>query len=309
MRRGGAWRWAPARFCCVRVPISFDYALNPRTAIVVVLAALGCGGLAGPAPGPTPLQSRTPVVSGPPATGAPGLWRPAIGAAWQWQLGGLPLDLTVEAEVYDVDLFETSADEVAALRAAGRRAICYLSAGSWEDWRPDAGAFPAGVLGADYAGWPGERWLDIRRLDMLAPILRARLDLCAAKGFDAVEPDNVDGHLNATGFPLTADDQLNFNLWLAGEAHARGLSIGLKNVPEQAQRLEPYFDWALTEDCFAEGWCEAMLPFILAGKAVLAAEYTDTGVDWERACAEAARLGISVILKDRELGAERETCP
>ena len=269
---------------------------------------LACASLLGPEVNPTPIKSRTPIVAGPPATGGPGLWRPAPGTTWQWQLAELPADLTADAEVFDLDLFETSVEEVARLHAAGRRVICYISAGSWEEWRPDADDFPESVIGADYEGWPGEKWLDIRKLDALAPVLRARLDLCRKKGFDAVEPDNIDGYTNDTGFPLTADDQLAFNVWLAGEAHARGLSIGLKNDPDQAAELEPYFEWALTEDCFDEGWCEQMEPFTLAGKAVFAAEYTDTGVDWGAACAEAQALRVSVILKDRELGAERETC-
>jgi hypothetical protein len=66
-------------------------------------------------------------------------------------------------------------------------------------------------------------------LDSLGPILFARLDLAVAKGCDGVEPDNVDGYANNTNFPLTVQDQLQFNIWLANEAHARGLSIGLKN--------------------------------------------------------------------------------
>ncbi|MEW6717549.1 MAG: endo alpha-1,4 polygalactosaminidase [Chloroflexota bacterium] len=214
-----------------------------------------------------------------------------------------------EADVYDLDLFDTDASMVAALQAQGYRVICYISVGSWEDWRPDAGQFPPEVIGNDYEGWPGEKWLDIRSLEKLAPILRARLDLCAAKGFDAVEPDNMDGFTNDTGFPLTAADQLRFNIWLAEEAHQRGLSIGLKNDPDQAAELEPYFDWALTEDCFADGWCEQMLPFIEAGKAVLAAEYTDTGVSLGEICPLAAQMQFSVILKNRDLDAYRATCP
>ncbi|RME07009.1 MAG: endo alpha-1,4 polygalactosaminidase, partial [Anaerolineae bacterium] len=143
----------------------------------------------------------------------------------------------------------------------------------------------------------------------LAPILRARLDECAAKGFDGVEPDNIDGYANDTGFPLTAADQRAFNIWLAEEAHKRGLSIGLKNDSEQAAELLPYFDWALTEDCFAEGWCEEVLPFIQAGKAVFAAEYTDTGVTLDEICPLAQAWGLSVIYKRRELDAWRRTCP
>jgi hypothetical protein len=236
------------------------------------------------------------------------IWRPAPGLSWQWQLDA-SLDLTVGAQVYDVDLFTTDAATVAALHTQGRRVICYMSAGSWEAWRPDAKSFPVAVIGNAYVGWPGEKWLDIRRIDLLGPIMQKRLDLCRAKGFDAVEPDNIDGYGADTGFPLTAEDQLVYNRWLADEAHQRGLSIGLKNDPEQVADLLPYFDWALTEDCFDQGWCDQMMPFIAAGKAVFAAEYTDTGMTTDRFCAEAKDKQFSAILKQRDLGAWRETCP
>jgi len=258
---------------------------------------------AGPAL-PDPLTSPIPLL---PAT--PGTWNPTPGMTWQWQLTGLPVDLDVDAEVYDIDLFETDAATIADLHARGRRAICYLSVGSWEDWRPDASDFPEEVIGNQYEGWPGERWLDVRRIDLLGPIMTARLRLCREKGFDAVEPDNIDGYDNDTGFPITYDDQLRYNRWLASEAHALGLSIGLKNDPEQAAELVLDFDWALTEDCFDQGWCESLSPFLEAGKAVFAAEYTDTGVDFDRACAELLPAGFSPILKDRDLSAGREVCP
>jgi hypothetical protein len=258
---------------------------------------------AGPAL-PDPLTSPIPLL---PA--APGTWISTPGMTWQWQLTGLPVDLDVDAEVYDIDLFETDAATIADLHARGRRAICYLSVGSWEDWRPDASDFPEEVIGNHYEGWPGERWLDVRRIELLGPIMTARLRLCREKGFDAVEPDNIDGYDNDTGFPITYDDQLRYNRWLASEAHALGLSIGLKNDPEQAAELVLDFDWALTEDCFDQGWCESLSPFLEAGKAVFAAEYTDTGVDFDRACAELLPAGFSPILKDRDLSAGREVCP
>ncbi len=73
--------------------------------------------------------------------------------------------------------------------------------------------------------------------------------------------------------------------------------------------MEPHFDWALTEDCFAEGWCTQMLPFINAGKAVFAAEYTDTGISMEKVCQQAEAMRFTVILKNRNLDAYRKTCP
>lgn len=235
-------------------------------------------------------------------------WRPPLTTTWQWQLDP-PVDQSFDVDVYDIELFDNDASVVAALHAQGRKVICYISVGSWEDWRPDKDQFPTEVIGKDYKGWPGEKWLDIRQIDRLAPIMRARLDLCQERGFDGIEPDNIDAYGADTGFPLTADDQLKYNTWLADEAHKRGLSIGLKNDGDQAAELEPYFDWALTEDCFAQDWCEQMSVFIQAGKPVFAAEYTDTGITLDDICPKAKELNFSVILKNRHLDAYREACP
>lgn len=229
--------------------------------------------------------------------------RPPAGASWQWQLQGR-LDSAVAAPVYDVDGFGTSAAEVARLHRAGRYVVCYVSAGSWENWRPDRGRFPAATLGASN-GWPGERWLDIRRLDLLAPPLRARIAMCARKGFDAVEPDNVDGYANRTGFPLTAADQLRFNRWLARTAHRNGLAVALKNDLDQARALEPSFDFAIVEQCFQYGECGRARPFLRARKAVFDAEYA---LPPQRFCAPARALGIGAIRKRLDLGPWRRAC-
>jgi hypothetical protein len=236
---------------------------------------------------------------------APGrIWRPEPGTTWQWQLS-TPVDQSVDAQVFDIDLFDNSAGVVAALKARGRRVVCYMSAGSFEGSRPDAGSFPSEVIGNQLEGWPGERWLDIRRLDVLGPILERRLDLCRAKGFDGVEPDNADGYANTTGFSLTAADQLAFNRFLAQAAHARGLSVGLKNNLEQVPALEPYFDWALNEQCFQYRECERLLPFVKAGKAVFNVEYD---LSTRSFCAQANRLGFKSMRKRLALDAWREPC-
>ena len=261
-----------------------------------------------PPPGPSaiPLASRaTPAPQDSPSA----WWTPSVSLRWQWQLSGMPVYPSIDVDMYDIDLFENDASVIAALHAQGRKVVCYVSVGSWEDWRPDADQFPTSVIGEDYEGWPGENWLDIRQIELLAPVMRARLDLCRDKGFDGIEPDNIDAYTNDTGFPLTYEYQIRYNLWLADEAHARGLSIGLKNDPDQVADLLPNFDWALTEDCFAEGWCEEMTPFIELGKPVFAAEYTDTGASIEQLCPEAKRLNFNLILKNRELDAWQQTCP
>ncbi len=231
-------------------------------------------------------------------------WQPAPGTSWQWQLTGA-IDTSYDVEMYDIDLFETPQSTIDALHADGRVVICYFSAGSWEEWRPDAGDFPESVLGRDLEGWPGERWLDIARLDLLGPILSARLDLAAQKGCDGVEPDNVDGYANDSGFPLSAADQLAYNTWLAQQAHERGLSIGLKNDLEQIPDLLPYFDWALNEECFSYEECAALSPFVSAGKAVFGVEYDLTPAQF---CPQANSLDFDFLRKHWELDAWREAC-
>jgi hypothetical protein len=211
--------------------------------------------------------------------------------------------------VYEVDLFDTPESTIEALQAARGYVICYFSAGSVEDWRPDTADFPASVIGKDYAGWPGERWLDIRRRDVLAPILDARLDLAVEKGCNAVDPDNVDGFSNDTGFDISAGDQRNFNLWLAATAHQRGLGIGLKNTAELIPDLVASFDFAVVESCAAEGACAAFLPFSAHKKAVFQIEYVDAIRDWASVCRDATKRGFTAILASLDLDGTAEGCP
>ncbi|MFF3020550.1 endo alpha-1,4 polygalactosaminidase [Streptomyces sp. NPDC057939] len=243
----------------------------------------------GPEPGPEP---------------APGeRWKPVPGTAWQWQLSGR-LDTSVDVPVYDVDGFTTSKEQVAGLRKDGRRTICYLSTGAWEDFRPDADDFPKALLGKGN-GWQGERWLDIRGLDALEPLMAARFDMCRDKGFDAVEPDNMDGYKNPTGFPLTADDQLAYNRLIARLAHDRGLAVGLKNDLDQIPQLVGEFDFAVNEQCAEYRECERLTPFIEAGKAVFHVEYE---LPADRFCERSRQLGLSSLEKKYELGAWRKAC-
>ncbi|GGX48424.1 endo alpha-1,4 polygalactosaminidase [Saccharospirillum salsuginis] len=230
-------------------------------------------------------------------------YQPALDVRWQWQLKGT-INTDYDVELYDIDLFDTSSEQIAALQDAGRRVICYFSAGSYENWRPDAAQFNPESLGHTLDGWADERWLDVRD-PSLEPIMKARLDLAAEKGCDGVEPDNVDGYANHTGFNLTGDDQLGFNRFLAREAHARGLAIALKNDLDQIEDLVDDFDFAINEECFAYNECEALTPFIEAGKPVLNVEY-----DWtlatdpearEALCDRARQLNFRTLILPLEL--------
>ncbi len=223
--------------------------------------------------GMAPGSAAAALPEGPAAQDLPGRWLPAPTIVpWQWQLQG-KIDTSVPADVYELDGFDVPAEVVDTLHADGRKVICYLSAGSWEDWRPDAEDFPREVLGKRYEGYPSERWLDIRKVDKLAPILEKRFAMCAEKGFDAVEADNVNGWDVRTGFPLTRADQLRFNRWVAQRVHEHGMSVALKNDGPQAKQLVGDFDMAVVESCLRYRECGDYRAFITAGKAVFAAEY------------------------------------
>jgi hypothetical protein len=213
-------------------------------------------------------------------------WHPAVNTSWNWVLRTIPAAPYRNVAMYDIDGFNNSAANVSALHAAGIKAVCYISAGSYENWRPDASQFPASLLGNVMDGWPDEKWLDIRDVQNANSVLRnimdARLDMCQQKGFDMVELDNMDGYNpnNNAGFPLTADDQLYFNATLANDAHNRGMSVLQKNDDAQIPQLLPYFDGALNEQCNEHTECTTAQngaygydQYVAAGKPVFQAEY------------------------------------
>lgn len=284
--------------------------MSRQTMVGIVCAALsatavaGCGGDDDPActtelrpgGGAADVRSQLPLLP--------------VGVTWQWQIDG-ELETDLDVSVYDVDLFDASSADIETLRNAGRVVICYFSAGSWEEWRDDADAFDEAVIGRPLEGWPGERYLDHRDAGVRA-LMQARLDLAVSRSCDGVEPDNVDTHDADTGFDLTRADQLDYNRFLAAEAHQRGLSIGLKNAPDLVDDLVDDFDWALVEECVRYDECDAYRPFIDAGKAVLNAEYIDDACDTSdaiaRYCDDPQRDGFSTLVKQWDLLAWGVSC-
>jgi hypothetical protein len=250
-----------------------------------------------PTPTPTLVPTPTPTTVPVPA----GSW-PLV-MSWQWQLT-TPVDQSVNVAMYDIDLFDNGASVVSSLHAAGRKVICYMEVGAWENYRPDAGSFPASILGATMGGYPNEKYVDIRS-PLLRPIIEARLDMCKAKGFDGIEPDIDDSYPENTGFPLTRQDQINYNTWLAGAAHARGLVIMLKNGPGIAASLAPVFDMALNEQCFQYSECGGYSAFINLGKPVFQVEYS---LAVSAFCPQANTLNFNAMRKNTSLNAYREAC-
>jgi hypothetical protein len=241
-------------------------------------------------------------TSQPPVTS--GSWHtPAPRATWQWQLTGT-VNTTYDVDVFDIDLFESSTALIQQLQTERKKVICYFSAGTYEDWRPDAGQFSSVDIGNPDDGWVGESWLDIRSSNVHT-IMKARLDLAKQKDCDGVEPDNMEGYNSNSGFPLTAADQLAFNRMIANEAHLRNLSVGLKNDLDQINKLVDYFGFAVNEQCFEYSECNLLSPFISNNKAVFNAEYKQQYVNDASAknamCIESIAQQLSTLILPLDL--------
>ena len=233
-----------------------------------------------------------------------GAWyRPSVTDTWQWQLSGI-INTSYDADVYDVDLFDVPQAVIDLLQTEGRHVICYFSAGSSEEWRVDDALFPETVRGEPLDGWEGERWLDVRAPEVL-DVMLARLDLAAEKGCNGVEPDNVAGYDDTTGFDFTEDDQIAYNRAIADAAHERGLAVALKNAPDLIPALIDRYDFSVSEQCHEYDECEAYTAFVDAGKPVFNAEYDERFVDDESArqemCDTSVSLGVHTLVLPLDL--------
>ena len=231
-------------------------------------------------------------------------WQPEASERlkWQLQLQG-DVKLIPGVDVYAVDS-GASQESINAAKATGARLMCYISAGSAENWREDFEQIPASVIGNAYNGWPGEWWLDIRQIEKLAPIMRARMDVCAAKGFDVLDPDNINGYENDTGFTLSQDDAVAYIRWLAAEAHLRGLAFSLKNGESLLDRITDDIDMMQSESCYFYKNCQQVAKLTRSNKPVFSVEYEDL-IDEDKfhsqSCRTAREFHFTMIYRDTAL--------
>jgi endo-alpha-1,4-polygalactosaminidase (GH114 family) len=312
-RGGGRWwqRWSLRRKILV------------GAAILLVLVALAVGlgvgltmgggnGNGGGSNGPPP-----PPVS-PNGTIPEGIWKPTAGTTWDYELLNPVDNMSVAAEVWDIDLFNNNDTVISGLQAAGKKVLCYFSAGSFEDWRPDKAKFQDSDMGKDLSGWQGEKWLNTNSQNV-RKIMQARLDMAVQKKCDGVEPDNVDAYDNDNGLNLQESDASDYVTFLANEAHSRNLSIALKNAGNIVPTVIAIVEYSVQEQCIQYGNCDQFIPFIKANKPVFHVEYpkgdktnnnnlvaTDTR---SSICNNTDASGFSTIIKNMNLDDWVESCP
>lgn len=132
-------------------------------------------------------------------------WEPKVNDSWQIILRNTidaSGDLNPDVGVWDIDMYENDIATIDKLHSAGKKVICYFSAGSWEDWRDDKDEFADEDLGKQLVGWPHERWLKLSSTKV-RDIMKKRIAVAAAKGCDAIDPDNVDGYVRFLASPCT----------------------------------------------------------------------------------------------------------
>ncbi|KAM0277317.1 hypothetical protein ACHAQH_005909 [Verticillium albo-atrum] len=193
--------------------------------------------------------------------------------------------VTPDVDVYNIDLFENPSSTFAALRALGKRVVCYFSAGSYEDGRPDSRDFEKGDLGKELEGWPGEYWVDTNS-----------------------------EKTNRNGLGLTSADSIDFITFLAYEARKQGLAMGLKNGGSVLKAVLPVIDFSVNEECAAYDECDLYKAVTDAGKPVFHIEYPATtrkGVDDKdarRACKAKGAGKFSTVMKALDLNGWVQYC-
>ncbi|KAF3290275.1 hypothetical protein TWF132_007067 [Orbilia oligospora] len=246
----------------------------------------------------------------PSQTGTASHWRPTAGETWQITLIHPPNNTDENVAAYDIDLFDNSLSFIASLKSKGYKIICYFSAGSYEDWRSDAKNFTKKDYGEAMDGWEGEWWLDTNS-ENVRNIVSNRIALAQSKGCDAVDPDNINGYQNPTGFNLTEDDAISFLKFMAEEAHGRGMAIGLKNGGAIVDDVVEYMDFCVQESCVAYDECGPYRAFLEYNSPVFHLEYPDESkmTVAEMCSPDNGAQGFSTLIKHLILDDWTEYCP
>jgi hypothetical protein len=259
--------------------------LRPRSLALLALLAAGAAALS--------------LLGG--AADAREVTPPPANGAFDYQLGG-PYPPPAGTQIVARDRTESP--------VKGAYSICYVNAFQTQPeqlkwWRKRHRSLLLRRGGREVGDpdWPGEVLLDTssaRKRAGLTKVLNRWIDDCARKGFQAVEPDNLDTWTRSKG-RLSSKDNFAFARKLIARAHKRGLAIAQKNAAEKAAEGKRIgFDFAIAESCQSFDECDAYTAAY--GANVLEIEYPDEGGEsnFEAACQ--ARGGtISITYRDRDL--------
>lgn len=197
--------------------------------------------------------------------------------------------------------------------ASGRYNVCYVNAFQtqpddatwWKTHHDDLLLKKANGSYVIDSAWD-EMLLDTstaaKRTQLLA-IVGRWVDGCKARGYSAIEPDNLDSY-SRSAKRLTRQNNVDFATLLAARAHADGLAIAQKNDSSMAADGKAIgFDFAIVEECQVYDECDDFTSTY--GAQVYEIEYTDNGgtANFTQAC-NARGATTSVVYRDRDVVAQ-----
>jgi len=208
-----------------------------------------------------------------------------------------------------IDLF-TQADKINNYKKAGRYIVCYFSAGTYENYRPDVSSFPKSTLYGEMKEWEGETWLDITKWQELQNVMKARMDKGKTLGCDGFEYDNTDFFSNEFNNKYNKEslkkNQIEYLKWLSSYTHDLGLGAFLKNTGALIPDLVDNFEAAINESCHKFNECDSYKPFTDKGKPVLATEYEG---DFDKICQAAQNYRLNQLVYDSVNLGHWKKCP
>lgn len=213
------------------------------------------------------------------------------------------VEIRPDYDVYFLDGFDNTKKKLTNIEEMGKTSICYLSAGSYENWREDRSKFNKEVIGKPLGEWPGEFWLDIRS-ENVKNIMRSRIQYMAEKGCQGLDPDNVNVHIQNSGFDITREDQIEYNKFLAKEIQKNGMKAGLKNALDLIPELVDHYDFSVNEECHVYNECNKLQPFVDANKPVYNIEYNYKFIkpnDIYKLCQESKEQGFNTVIAHLKL--------
>ena len=248
------------------------------------------------------------VAAQPVSVPIPARWQPAPDAKFDLQFSS-PMQLQRQVDFLVLDLADALPNEIDTIANNGAAPVCYFNGGSINTEDTDFDLVEPLVIGRRLNTDPQERWLDIRRIDDVAALIRSRLDLCRDKGFMGALVGNLENFLFRSGFPIGQRQQLAFNQFIADEAHQRGLAIGLWNSRSQITPLSSDYDFILVSGCFTDGWCNETQPFIDNGKPAFLVEFAEGQRSDVEFCQASQSFGAMGIIKRQVLDGWLRLCP
>lgn len=212
-----------------------------------------------------------------------------IRASFTYDLPSEQISYTTDVVFIDYNVTATKIEE---LKAQNKLVLCYVSVGTAENYRDDYKEFPEIVLGNPLGDWPDEKWLDIRD-ERVFEIMKARIEVAQENGCQGIDPDNIDGYANESGFDpsLEVGDTMDYLKKIADEVHSRGMLIGMKNadgIVETAKNdnttdeykfINEYMDFSVTEECYRYTECDKYSIFTELKKPVFSIEYITEETD------------------------------